>query len=79
MSAITAFHLRGDCAYHKNTEGPPVSCEGMPLPVDHFWCHVLDSAAEREGLLVRLLEGLFAETEIRQRYVTVCIEENAAI
>ena len=48
----------------------------MTAPADHLGRHVLDGAAEAEGLLV--VQRLLAETEVGQRDVAVGAEQDAA-
>jgi len=49
----------------------------MSLAVDDFWCHVLYRATEGKRLLL-VEDGLFAQAEVCQFYMTVGIQQNTA-
>ena len=68
----TAIYSKQD-ANHKDTIGPPIGRRSVTLSIDNLWCHVLDSAAERERL--PLFEyRLFAETKVGELDVAIGIE-----
>lgn len=59
---------------HEDTIRPPVGCRAMSLTVDYLRSHVFHSSTERKRLLF-LKYRLFAQTEICQLHMTLCVQQ----
>jgi len=62
---------------HEDAQRPPVAHVRVALAAHHLGRHVLDGAAEAEGAVLVLEDGLLAQAKVGQGDVALVVQENA--